>query len=182
MAQAVFIFGGCRSGKSSYAVERVKDSCRVTYIATSRILDGEMQQRVHRHRRSRPETWQTIEAPYRLSEAIQQAGPESEFIIVDCLTLYLSNHFHEHRSPEQLEDQERFEVWLRNDIQGLMAVIRSVAARQVLLVSNEVGAGIVPVSAGTRFFRDMCGLMNQWVARESDEVIKMEAGLANRLK
>lgn len=182
MAQAVFIFGGCRSGKSTYAVERVRDSSRVTFIATARILDGEMQQRIHRHRQSRPETWQTIEAPYDLTEAVQHAGLESEFIIVDCLTLYLSNHFHEHKSPEQLENQERFEVWLRSDIQGLMAAIRSAAAREVLLIGNEVGAGIVPVSAGTRFFRDMCGLMNQWIARESDEVIKMEAGLANRLK
>jgi adenosylcobinamide kinase/adenosylcobinamide-phosphate guanylyltransferase len=182
MAKAVFIFGGCRSGKSSYAVQRVKNSLRVTYLATSRILDAEMQQRIEKHRKDRPGEWKVVEAPYLLMEAIQQAGPGAEFIIVDCLTMYLANHFDRHGSLGELKEQERFESWLREDIQGLMAAIRSAGLSEVLLISNEVGAGIVPVSGETRFFRDMCGLMNQWAARESDEVIKMEAGLVNRLK
>jgi adenosylcobinamide kinase / adenosylcobinamide-phosphate guanylyltransferase len=194
MAKAVFIFGGCRSGKSSYAVQRVKNSHRVLYLATSRILDDEMQRRIEKHRKDRPKEWEVLESPYLLIEAIQQlesgagspvSGAEfaiAEFAIVDCLTMYLANHFDRHGSLGELEEQERFEDWLRGDMQGLMAAIRSAKLCEVLLISNEVGAGIVPVSGETRFFRDMCGLMNQWAARESDEVIKMEAGLVNRLK
>ncbi len=182
MAKAVFIFGGCRSGKSSYAVQRAKNSPRVIYLATSRILDDEMQQRIEKHRKDRPKEWEVVESPYLLIEAIQQVGPGAEFAIVDCLTMYLANHFDRHGFLGGLEEQERFEAWLKHDMQGLMAVVRSARLNEVLLISNEVGSGIVPVSGETRFFRDMCGLMNQWAARESDEVIKMEAGLVNRLK
>jgi len=182
MAKAVFIFGGCRSGKSSYAVQRVRNSSRVIYLATSRILDDEMQYRIEKHRKDRPKEWEVIESPYLLAESIQQAGQGAEFVIVDCLTMYLANHFDRHGSLGKPEEQERFEAWLKEDMQGLMAAVRAARLSEVLLISNEVGAGIVPVSGETRFFRDMCGLMNQWAARESDEVIKMEAGLVNRLK
>jgi adenosylcobinamide kinase/adenosylcobinamide-phosphate guanylyltransferase len=182
MAKAIFIFGGCRSGKSAYAVQRVKNSPHVSYVATSRILDDEMQLRIQKHQKGRPEAWEVVESPYRLIEAIRQVGPGVKFIIVDCLTMYLANHFDRQDSLEKLEEQERFETWLRMDIQELMTGIKAINQEEVLLIGNEVGTGIVPVSRETRFFRDMCGFMNQWVARESDEVIKMEAGLANRLK
>ncbi|MEW5802968.1 MAG: bifunctional adenosylcobinamide kinase/adenosylcobinamide-phosphate guanylyltransferase [bacterium] len=183
MAKVVFIFGGCRSGKSSYAVQLVNDSPRVIYLATARILDEEMQQRIQKHRKDRPREWEVIESPYSLTEAIQQVGKGAGFIIVDCLTMYLANHFERHDSLEKLDEQERFEAWLMEDIKGLLAAARSCQNLDgVLFISNDVGAGIVPVSRQTRFFRDMCGLMNQWVAHDSDEVIKMEAGLVNRLK
>ena len=182
MAKAIFIFGGCRSGKSSYAVERAKGFARVSYLATSKILDEEMEQRIRRHQQMRPKEWQTVEAPYDLSEAIRQAGSESELIIVDCLTMYLANHFDGHKGLETPNEQELFETWLRTDTRQIMAAVRTASAREVLLISNEVGLGIVPLGAQTRFFRDMCGLMNQWIAAQADEVIKMEVGLATRLK
>ncbi len=182
MARLIFIFGACRSGKSSYAVNRFKNMPSVAYIATSLLLDDEMQLRVKRHKQERPDGWTTIESPLSLSKTIQQIEPDIKYIILDCLTMYLANNFGQGEALEQLDEQERFEEWLRDDMRQLISGVKSLPAEEVIIIGNEVGAGIVPVSRTTRFFRDMCGLMNRIVAVEADEVIKMEAGLINRLK
>ena len=107
MAKAIFIFGGCRSGKSSYAVQRVKNCAQVVYVATSLILDDEIKLRIQKHKKNRPHVWETIESPYQLTEAIQKIEPSIHYIIVDCLTMYLANHFGRSPSLKKLEEQEK---------------------------------------------------------------------------
>jgi adenosylcobinamide kinase/adenosylcobinamide-phosphate guanylyltransferase len=170
------ILGGARSGKSRLA-ERLAAACgRVTYIATARPgADPEMSARIERHRARRPGPWRTIEEPLALAGAVESAAPEADAIVVDCLTIWLSNLFWElrDRPPTEVDDTVRSEL-------------RRIAARsrecQVILVSNEVGCGTVPEAALARAFRDTEGLLNQWAAEAADEVILTVAGLPLYLK
>jgi adenosylcobinamide kinase/adenosylcobinamide-phosphate guanylyltransferase len=134
-----------------------------------------MAARIARHRADRPSSWRTIEEPLALAGAVESAANETDTILVDCLTLWLSNLFWEHRdtAPRQVEDVAR------NELQRLAA-----AARQchLILVSNELGCGTVPEAAVTRAFRDTQGLLNQWAAEAADEVILAIAGLPLYLK
>jgi adenosylcobinamide kinase / adenosylcobinamide-phosphate guanylyltransferase len=170
----ILILGGARSGKSRLAQQLAGQ--RVSYIATCRAnnYDAEMTQRIERHRANRPATWRTIEEPLALSDAVEREASKSDSILVDCLTLWLSNLFWEHRgnSPEVIEA-----CALRQ-----LERIAAVRSCRIILVSNETGSGTVPESAVTRAFRDVQGLVNQWAAAHADEVILTVAGLPLYLK
>ena len=182
------ILGGARSGKSRVARERAAGSGhifhsqvshgRICYIATARPGDdAEMQARIARHRADRPADWQTVEAPLALAEAVEEAARQSAVVLVDCLTLWLSNLMWENRQAPAAET----EAAALAEIDRMAAASRS-AGRQVILVSNEVGWATVPDSPVARAFRDLQGIANQHAAQCADEVLLVVAGLPVKLK
>ncbi len=181
MPERHLILGGARSGKTNHAITlatRLADEHRasVVYVATAQALDDEMRHRIDRHRAQRPASWRTVEAPSQLAGAL--SAQPSSILLVDCLTLWLSNalllDFDEAAptAPARRWDEERsaFLQWL--------AQYRGV----VLLVSNEVGSGIVPASALARRFQDEQGRLNQEVAALCDSVTLVVAGIAVAVK
>ena len=170
------ILGAARSGKSRLVQWLATPAGRVVHIATVTCRqDSELVARIERHRASRPCSWQTIEEPLALASAVQRASKESDAVLVDSLTIWLSHLSWEHREspPQDLETVA----------QGEMDRIAA-AAREchVILVSNELGSGTVPEAAVTRSFRDVHGILNQFAAEVADEVILTVAGLPFYLK
>jgi adenosylcobinamide kinase / adenosylcobinamide-phosphate guanylyltransferase len=181
MPERHLILGGARSGKTNHAITlatRLADAQRasVAYVATAQALDEEMRHRIDRHRAQRPASWQTVEAPSRLATALSMQP--SAVLLVDCLTLWLSNALlldfdaTAPTAPVRRWDEERsaFLQWL-TQYRGI-----------VLLVSNEVGSGIVPASALARRFQDEQGRLNQEVAALCDSVTLVVAGIAVAVK
>jgi adenosylcobinamide kinase/adenosylcobinamide-phosphate guanylyltransferase len=169
----VFVLGGCRSGKSSYALERAQQfgGDRKVFIATCIPHDDEMQQRVARHRAERSRGWETVEAPLRLPEAVVDTSRRADTVLVDCLTLWISNLLMESDDPAQIEAQ----------IPRLTDAVTA-ADGPLILVSNEVGQGIVPENKLARQFRDLVGYVNQAVAGCADEVVWSVAGIPVKIK
>jgi len=169
------ILGGARSGKSRFAQRLATQAARVCYVAT--LVpgdDAEMRERVARHRSDRPEAWRTIEEPLALGDAVERAAHDAEAVLVDCLTLWLSNLSWEYRAREaELEDAVRAEV---------RRIANAARSCHVIAVSNEVGSGTVPESAVARAFRDLQGFANQWTAEMAEQVILVVAGLPLYLK
>lgn len=175
-AMLTLILGGARSGKSRLAQRLAAPAARVAYIATAQVnQDPEMAARIERHSADRPSSWHTLEEPFELAGAVERAANKVDAILVDCLTIWLSNLFFRYRNgtPQQVEDL------VRAELQEIAAVGRS---RHVILVSNELGCGTVPEHAVTRAFRDAQGFLNQWAAEAADEVILTVAGLPMYLK
>jgi len=159
------VLGGTRSGKSAYA----EDLCGGgVYLATAEAGDGEMAERIRHHRQRRGDGWRTIEEPLDLAGALKQHAGAGAPVLVDCLTLWLSNLLGAGLGAEAETDS------LVQTLSGL--------AGPVVLVSNEVGQGIVPDNALARFYRDNAGRMNQEVATVSTRVVLMSAGLPLTLK
>ena len=162
------VLGGARSGKSRHAEKLVEATPGPwTYIATAQAYDDEMRERIALHRARRPAQWVTVDAPIDLPQAIS-AAPQGRAILVDCLTLWLSNLM--------LSDADVARA--RSD---LLEACRSVSA-PLVLVSGEVGLGIVPENALARRFRDELGLLNQALAQEADHVVLTVAGLPMTVK
>jgi adenosylcobinamide kinase/adenosylcobinamide-phosphate guanylyltransferase len=169
------VLGGARSGKSRHARELCAGGGAVVVIATARdVGDPEFRERIQRHRRDRPEGWRTLEEPLALPEAVVGLDPGS-VALVDCVTLWLANLVWEERLRSRAVREER--------VLGRVAALAAAAAgREVVLVSNEVGGGIVPDNAAAREFRDIQGLANQRLAAAADRVVLVAAGLPLLLK
>lgn len=164
------ILGGARSGKSSYAQGFAERSALpVTLIVTAEIFDAEMQARIAKHQADRPAHWQVVEAPYDLPEAIAAHCDGSRFVLVDCLTLWLSNQLCTAATtlPERIDT--------------LKAAV-ACAHGPLVLVSNEVGWSIVPETPLARAFRDEQGRLNQILAKVCEQVTLVAAGLPLSLK
>lgn len=173
MGKSIFVIGGCRSGKSSHALalaER-RPGNRKIFMATCVPRDSEMQDRVARHQRERGSLWETLEIPVRIADAIGRRSADADVILVDCLTLWISNLMLDHRGMDEI-------------IGHVDLLARSVEAARcpVILVSNEVGAGIVPENDLARFFRDAVGFANQRIADCCNRVIWMVAGIPVAVK
>lgn len=171
------LIGGARSGKSTLAArwagERTAPvSCIVTGIAS----DGEMQARIDAHRRVRPPQWRLIEEPVHLGEALLKADRDGGVVLIDCVTLWISNCLWPGEGAGEVDEAG----WQRERAAFLAALTASSA--ELLLVSNEVGAGIVPDNAAARRFRDEQGWLNQRLAELCDRVYFVTAGLPFRLK
>ncbi|MEW6544996.1 MAG: bifunctional adenosylcobinamide kinase/adenosylcobinamide-phosphate guanylyltransferase [Nitrospirota bacterium] len=163
--------GGASSGKSSVALALAGGKGRKAFVATGQPLDGEMAERISRHRRSRGPEWETSEVPVDLASWFEKHGADYRVVVLDCLTLWLSN----------LRERGVSEKQVPSLVAALLAAIRGASAR-VLLVSNELGLGLVPLEAETRRFRDLAGQVNQLVAREADEVHVVLSGIPLRIK
>lgn len=169
MPTTLLVLGGTRSGKSRYAERRaIEDGGERLYIATAQALDAEMRDRIARHRADRGTGWRTIEAPLALTETIAAEGRAGRVLLVDCLTLWTSNLMH--AGEDIVEETSR-----------LVEVIGRCSAA-LILVSNEVGLGIVPDNPLARRFRDEAGRINQAVAAACDEAVFVAAGLPMTLK
>ncbi len=162
------ILGGMRSGKSGFAEGLVEAQGRGLYIATAEVLDGEMAERVRRHRERRGDAWTTVEEPLDLSVALAEHTVAGRAVLVDCLTLWLSNIMAAGRD-------------VRAETETLIAAFPGLPA-PVVLVSNEVGQGIVPENALARAFADAAGRLNQRVAAAAGRVVLVSAGLPLVLK
>ncbi len=164
----ILLLGGARSGKSTYA-EKLATALPApwTYIATAQAYDGEMAERIALHRSRRGDGWQTVDAPLDLAEALR-AVPEGRPVLVDCLTLWLSNHMLAGHDAEAVSAE----------LEKALSVPRG----PWFVVSNEVGLGIVPDNPLGRRFRDAQGRLNQRVASIADRVLLMVAGLPMQVK
>ncbi len=160
------ILGGARSGKSSRAVELARGAARVLFVATAEALDDEMAVRIAAHRRERPAHWQTLEEPRYLAASIARASTAYDLVVIDCLTLWVSN----------VLDGE-----LERSTRTLIETYRR-GTPSWIVVSNEVGLGIVPDNALARTYRDALGAVNRLVAAAADRVTFMAAGLSINLK
>ena len=171
MPLVTLALGGARSGKSAYA-ERLVDAAGDTggglYIATAEAGDGEMTERIRRHRGRRGDRWTTVEEPLELAGALSRYSAPGRPVLVDCLTLWLSNVMAAGRDIDA-------------EVAALTAALGALAG-PVVIVSNEVGLGLVPATPLGRAFRDHAGRLNQAVAEVADRVIFVAAGLPLALK
>lgn len=169
------ILGGARSGKSAYAEKLAADSgLEVTYIATAQVYDAEFRARVEHHQARRSSTWNTVEVPHRLADTLRREAAADRCLLVDCLTLWLAQCICPECAPPQGVD------WA-NERAELLALLPALPGK-IVLVSNEVGMGIVPLGAINRQFQDEAGRLNQAVAEICDEVLFIAAGLPLKLK
>ena len=167
------VIGGCRSGKSSQALSLANaiPGSRKIFIATSVPTDPEMEDRVTRHIQERGNLWTTVEEPLEIADTIDRLSENSDVILVDCLTLWTSNlMFNNLRQPA-----------IELSIQSLASSLDR-SQCPVILVSNEVGAGIVPENTLARQFRDMAGFVNQRIAAVAHGVVWMVAGIPVKIK
>ncbi len=175
------ILGGARSGKSSFAQELAgQRSRRVLYVATAEAGDAEMAERIEAHRSSRPPAWSTLEAPRAVGPAAStaMAGADFEVVLLDCLTLLANNVIGP--LPEPLT-QAAAELALGAEIDRLLEAYQAGRASWIV-VSNEVGLGLVPPTPLGRIYRDALGRANQRLAAAADEVLFLVAGLPMRVK
>lgn len=173
--QLIFILGGARSGKSAFAERLARRGKRVLFVATAEALDEDMQQRIVTHRSRRPKNWNTLEEPVDLAEALQPVLNGYDVILLDCLTLWVSNLLLRYEGQPDAEKQ------ILAKVQGLLDLYEKGSATWIV-VSNEVGLGVVPPSSLGRAYRDALGRANQIVASRADRVYLMSAGLALELK
>lgn len=168
LARVTLVLGGARSGKSRYAETLMREAGGGVYLATAQALDGEMATRIARHRADRGSGWTTLEEPLELAAALDRGAQGARPILVDCLTLWLSNLMGAGRAAEP-------------ETARLLAALKTLPV-PVVFVSNEVGLGIVPDNALARAFRDEAGRLNQAVAAAADRVVFLAAGLPLVLK
>ena len=172
MSELMLVTGGVRSGKSSYAQKLAESSgAKVFYIATAEALDAEMKKRINSHKRYRSKRWVTIEEPIRLVKAIDSLPAGNVTVILDCLTLFISNLIHKGKS----------DTWIRAEISKIIQALRKKAGLSII-VTNEVGSGIVPEGKLSRRFRDLQGIINQIAAKEADRVCLLVSGIPVQIK
>lgn len=180
------ILGGARSGKSTYAEKMAKGKeAPVIYLATGIVTDADMADRIEKHRESRPSEWQTIER-YKGFNALTDMKDfhEANVLLLDCLTVMMTNIMLEsgmdfdNATPEMIERLERH---IKEEIDTLLKVAQT-SGKHLIVVSNEVGLGLVPAYKLGNYFRDISGRMNQHVAELADEVTFVAAGLPLKLK
>lgn len=180
----VMVTGGARSGKSTFAEQLSEQwGTKATYIATAQAFDAEMQERISMHRKRRGPGWITREAPFDVVTVLREASAETPVILLDCLTLYVTNHLLRNiqgEQPEMMCSKDCVEVVMKA-VRDLTVAAKSVSAT-VIVVTNEVGMGIVPDNVLSRAFRDVAGFANQCLAEAADEVYIVVSGIPLKLK
>jgi len=172
MGKFIFVIGGARSGKSYYAQELAKGIGKnVAFIATCVPQDEEMKKRVAVHKKLRPRSWKTIEEPKNIKSALDSLNNKFGAIIIDCLGLFVSN----------LLGDETKDTKIKKEVKAIAGAL-SKSKATAILVSNDVGSGIVPANALARRFRDILGSANQMMASAADEVIFMQSGIPVKIK
>ena len=181
MAKLIYITGGARSGKSSFAEQQAARYKKVAYIATAKCTDQEMAVRINRHRQQRPAHWQTIEEQYQPYVSITES--EADAILLDCLSIWVSNLV-----LQYWDDQQGFLCSAPDLIDRVLSEVEKLVAAAavyqgtLIIVSNEVGSGIVPVSPLARLYRDCLGLCNQKIAASADLAYWCVSGIPVLLK
>ncbi len=183
MGKIVFVIGGARSGKSKFAMELAKKEAKeVVYIATARAQDEEMKLRIKKHIKSRPKDWKTIEEPLDLPRAIRDIKGKGKVVLIDCITLYISNMllkgYSEKKEPRGIN---RLNDWILKEAGKMISAINA-SPHTFIIVSNEVGMGIVPENKLARLFRDIQGESNQVISKNAESVYMVVAGIDIRIK
>ena len=183
MGKIVFVVGGARSGKSKFAMELAKrEGGDVVYIATAQVQDEEMKLRVKKHLQSRPKYWETVEEPLDLPRAIRNIKGKGKVVIIDCITLYISNillkGYGEKKKPKEIN---RLNNRILKEAEKMVSAINA-SPHTFILVSNEVGMSIVPENRLARLFRDIQGASNQVISRDAESVYMVVAGIDTKIK
>ena len=172
----ILITGGARAGKSSYAQKLAAASGgRVLFVATAEAKDEDMRLRIEKHRKSRPLSWETLEAPSEVAKAIDEQEGEYSIVVIDCITMLVSNIM------LGAVDKTSAESEVLKEIDSVINTMQSKSS-VFILVSNEVGLGIVPDNEMSRTYRDLLGRANQLLAQYADEVYLMVAGIPVKIK
>ena len=175
-----FVTGGARSGKSGYEESLLLDETEVTYIATAEVFGEEMRDRVEKHQKRRPEAWKTWESP----RSLKSCPYSLSHVLLDCLTLFTTNIFFSCISDENCvtpEEMAMVEERVIGEVQDFIHRVREVNG-DLIIVSNEIGMGIVPENHLARVFRDVQGRVNQAIAKESDRVVLVVSGIPVEVK
>ena len=173
------ILGGARSGKSSYAQKLAEESGKsVTFLATAQALDEEMSARIRKHQSERPQQWQTFEIPFDIASHSKEIN--SEVVILDCITLLVSNLIMQFVEDDLVEEGP-FMKAVQKEMEELLSAIR-VSNQRWIIISNEVGLGLVPPYPLGRVYRDGLGWANQRLAKEAKRVLFMVAGIPMTVK
>lgn len=183
MSRLTLILGGARSGKSRHAQEmaaRLSDGGPVVFVATAQAGDEEMETRIARHQADRPTHWRTVEEPLEVAAVLRREG-DAPVILIDCLTFFVTNHLLRSGDAAHCDAYVWDEAGTEAAVSDLLQAAQEITAR-VLLVSNEVGQGMVPGTALGRVWRDVAGRANQQAAQRAEEVTLMVAGLPLRIK
>ena len=170
-SKLILVLGGAASGKSQVALDLAGQVGPRAFVATGQALDREMKARIERHQATRSSDWETAEVPTDIAKWFSSNSHNYQTIVLDCLTLWLSN----------LKGRRLRDLAVSEATAGLLHAIRATRAR-VVIVSNELGLGLVPATKAVRAFRDLAGRVNQQVAAEADEVYLTISGLPLRLK
>lgn len=172
MSNIIFITGGARSGKSNFAVKLANESKgKVAFIATASAGDDEMKERITRHKESRPKEWITVEEPLDLAKAIERVY-DHDLLIIDCITLYLTNLF-----CNGIIDEDK----ILDNIKKMLESAESFHGT-IIIISNELGMGIVPENRMARDFRDVAGRANQMIAEVANKVFVCFSGIPVQIK
>jgi len=170
-SEITLVTGGSRSGKTACALELAMKHSNRIYLATAEAFDGEMRDRISRHRKERGENFQTLEEPLDLAGALTRIPPGTGVVLIDCLTVWLGTLMHQNGpQPEPYAEVKEFLKAIENPPCNL------------IIVTNEVGSGIIPHDAMTRCYRDHAGWLNQDTARRADRVLLVACGLPLALK
>lgn len=182
LGKGILVTGGARSGKSQFVQEMaLRLELPVLFVATAEVGDDEMKCRIAEHRKTRPTGWRTLEATAHICRRIEQSIGNAQIVIIDCITLLVSNIVTGSCLPDGQVDMGKVEEKLNTEIEGLIRCIQQAKAT-FIMVTNEVGLGLVPVNPMGRLYRDLLGKANQRLARQADEVYLMVAGLPVRVK
>jgi len=177
--KSTLIMGGARSGKSSFAQElALKSGEAVLFVATAEAGDEDMKRRIEKHRETRPSTWKTLEVTTHVGSQIARSIGKAKTVIIDCITLLVSNIFQQYDGDADADVTEKGVV---AEIDELIECIDRLDA-SFIIVSNEVGLGLVPADRVSRIYRDLLGRANQRLAQHADEVILMVAGMPVKVK
>ncbi len=189
MNKISLITGGARSGKSSFAEEKAKNyGEKILYLATAIPFDLEMDDRIKRHKSSRPSNWQTWEGYRNLDKIITEKSDQFDGILIDCITIMVTNIMLSHTDVDfdnmdtfDLKKIEEIETDIKKEIDQLIAAAKT-SRCPIIIVTNEVGLGIVPENPVARAFRDFAGRANQMLGRAADEVFLAVCGVTMKIK
>ena len=191
MGKLILLLGGARSGKSTFAEKRAMEigGEKVLYVATSESKDEEMEERVIKHQADRPSAWETVEASRNVAQAIRQVRSDASVILLDCMTFLVANHLMDAAAPEDdpFDDpsadpfDKKIERAIVAEAEALIAYVQDTDV-ELIVVSNEVGLGLVPAYELGRAYRDVLGRANQILAKHADEVLFLVAGIPMKVK
>ena len=182
-SQIILCSGGARSGKSEFA-ERLAlaTAGRKAYVATGQAFDEEMIDRIKKHQERRGEIWNNFEVPLHLAKEWKNISQSADVILIDCLTMFTTNHMMAHGSIQGQQDANQLEAAVLTELEALLTSIKSCEGKTVIFVTNEIGLGIVPDNKLARYFRDIAGRVNRTVATAADKLYVTISGVTIELK
>ena len=182
-SQIILCSGGARSGKSEFA-ERLALATKglKAYVATGQAFDEEMVDRIKKHQERRGKIWNNFEVPLHLADEWENISKSADVILIDCLTMFTTNHMMAHGSIRGQEDANRLEQTILSELGTLLDSIQSCEGKTVIFVTNEIGLGIVPDNKLARYFRDIAGRVNRAVASVADKLYLTISGVTIELK